>query len=93
MVTEHEFARLCQLARLRVDDTDKERFIKKLNEVFNWIDQLREIDVTQVELRTALDDESHGRTDDKIMPGVRQDVLSNATQQKFGMFEVPKVVG
>ncbi len=92
MLQEHEFEKLCQLSRLRIDAKDKDSFIQRLSEIFAWIDQLQEIDVSNVKLDIKEACDKHERSDDSCECDSNDDILSNTTNKKFNMFAVPKVV-
>ena len=41
--------RVAQLARLRLDDEQLEKTAEELNKIFTWIEQLDEVDVSNIE--------------------------------------------
>ena len=42
--------RVAQLARLRLDDEQLEKTAEELNKIFTWIEQLDEVDVSNLSL-------------------------------------------
>jgi aspartyl/glutamyl-tRNA(Asn/Gln) amidotransferase C subunit len=66
----------------------------KLNAVFEWIEQLSQIDVSNVNLDDILDEtgSTPERLDLPYMCNTREELLSNTKDKKFDMFCVPKVV-
>jgi aspartyl/glutamyl-tRNA(Asn/Gln) amidotransferase C subunit len=101
MLTKDKLDKICSLAKLKIDDNSDQKFVEKLNSVFEWIDQLSKIDVSGVELYDQLDcveagrsdiDSTPERIDEPMMTNTRDDVLSNSKHKKFGMFSVPKVI-
>jgi len=49
MIKKEEVKHIAGLARIGVDDKDVEKFSKDLSAVLNWIDQLKEADISGVE--------------------------------------------
>ena len=83
------FEKLCGLAKLQV--SNKEEFLQKMNSVFSWIDQLSKIDTENVDL-TDMSETTYERDDHPVMLNTRAEILSNTKETKFDMFSVPKIV-
>ena len=92
MLQKHEFDKLCKLSRLHINEDEEEKFINKLNEIFDWIDQLQEIDTSNVTLSADATKEEHERNDIVLQNNTIEEVLSNTEYKKYNMFAVPKVV-
>ncbi len=93
MLQEEELKKVCKLAQIKIDDNEKKDFLGKLNQVFNWIEQLSKIDVSQVDINDLSDMKTTSeRTDEPHMDNTREELLSNTKFKKFDMFCVPKVV-
>ena len=93
MLQEEELKKVCKLAKIRIDDNAKEDFLGKLNQVFNWIEQLAKIDVSQVNINDLSDmSTTPERADEPYTNNTREELLSNTKYKKFDMFCVPKVV-
>lgn len=91
MLSHDEFQKICKLAKLQVEDS--EAFLTKLNDIFDWIRQLQDIDTSEVELSVS----EGGRVErqdvvERTDSYTRNDILSNTVCKKFDMFAVPKVV-
>lgn len=90
-----EVAKAQKLARLRFQDHEQDYFIPHLNRVLDWIKQLKDINVQNVEPLVTPDEfiESTPIRKDQITDGeCAKEVLSNATDAVHGFFSVPKVV-
>ena len=84
---------LCKLAKLKIDDNEKEQFINRLNGVFEWIEQLTKIDVSNVNVNDLSQaDTTYERKDIPEMNNTREEILSNTNNKDHNMFRVPKVV-
>ncbi len=90
---EHKLDQLCKLAKLKIEDNEKEQFISRLNGVFEWIEQLSKIDVSNVDINDlSKEDTTYEREDVAIMHNTREEILSNTCNKDHNMFCVPKVV-
>ena len=93
MLSDKDLDKISRLARLHIDEKDKQNFLKKLNQVFDWIEQLAKIDVNNIDINNLIEMEATPeRVDESIMHNTRDEVLSNTKHKKFDMFCVPKVV-
>ena len=87
-----QLEKLCKLAKLKIEQSEQEQFLKQINSVFNWIDQLSKIDVSGVSLDDDMNETTYERHDEPEMTNTREEVLSNTKNKKFDMFSVPKIV-
>ena len=85
--------RVASLARIAISDEEAARLAPELGNILGWIEQLAEVDTTNVEPMTAVIP-NHLRLRDDVVTdgGVRDSVLSNAPQAEHGFFAVPKVI-
>ena len=93
MISSSDFEKICRLAKLSIPENDKNRFLDRLNSVFNWIEQLNEIDTSCVP--TEFNNHSNSTPERKDIPclqNTEDEILSNTKDKKFGMFCVPKIV-
>ena len=91
-------AKIASLARISMDDAELERMVPELNNILGWVEQLGEVDTSDVEPMTAVipntlrlrEDEVNA---DRLTGGDRrEDVLANAPAAEHGFFGVPKVI-
>ena len=93
MLSDSDLEKVSNLAKIRIDPSEKDNFLEKLNQVFGWIEQLSKIDVSQVDINNLKDmDTTPERLDEPCMDNTREELLSNTKFKKFDMFCVPKVV-
>lgn len=93
MISDRDFDKVCYLSKIAIPENYKERFLAKLNSVFDWIDQLQKIDTSSVDKVSLLDEEPvTERADIPSLQNTKDEVLSNTKNKKFGMFCVPKIV-
>ena len=91
-------AKIAALARIRMDDAECEALVPELNSILGWVEQLGEVDTSEVEPMTAVIPNTLRLRDDvvdadpKTGGGRREDVLANAPMAEHGFFGVPKVI-
>jgi aspartyl-tRNA(Asn)/glutamyl-tRNA(Gln) amidotransferase subunit C len=84
---------IAKLARIAVSDGEVEALVPELNNILGWIEQLQEVDVSDVEPMTAVIPNTLRLRDDVVTDGgIRDDVLKNAPVAEHGFFAVPKVI-
>ncbi len=86
-------AKIARLARLRVADTALEPMAGELNKIIAFVEQLKEVDTTDVPpMTSAVAMRLRLRPDVVTDGGKPQDILSNAPETIDGFFVVPKVI-
>ena len=91
-------AKIASLARIKMDDAALERLAPELNKILGFVDQLGEVDTSEVEPMTAVIPTTLRLRDDVVDAdpltggGVRDKVLANAPAAEHGFFGVPKVI-
>ncbi|HTI31783.1 MAG TPA: Asp-tRNA(Asn)/Glu-tRNA(Gln) amidotransferase subunit GatC [Sphingomonas sp.] len=85
--------KIAGLARIAVSDAEVEAMVPELNNILGWIEQLGEVDTSQVAPMTAVIPNTLRLRDDVVTDGnVRDKVLANAPAPEHGFFGVPKVI-
>lgn len=93
MLTDKDLEKISNLAKIKISPEEKDNFLGKMNQVFDWIEQLSKIDVSQVNINNLQEmDDTPERVDEPHMNNTRDELLSNTKYKKFDMFCVPKVV-
>ncbi len=82
------------LARIGLTEKEEEEFAKDLSNILNWMDDLKKIDVKNVEpLRNVNDIKLLERDDTEFSKNIEQEkLLSNAPKKNGNFFTVPKVI-
>jgi aspartyl-tRNA(Asn)/glutamyl-tRNA(Gln) amidotransferase subunit C len=92
-VTPDDVRKVARLSRIKIAEERVEPMTQELNSILNWIEQLSEVDVTDVEPMTSVVETKLPLREDAVTDGNYQDkVLSNAPNSEDGFFVVPKVV-
>ena len=81
------------VARIEVTDEEAEALEKELSGILDWVKQLDEVDVGNVEPMTRVTPMTLKKREDKVTDGeIVEQVLANAPQREGDFFVVPKVV-
>ncbi len=92
-ISKEEVEHVALLARLRFDESEKERLTTQLNSILEYMDQLKELDTTRVEPTFHAVARRNVYRKDVVLPSFPQDrALSNAPDGDRGFFRVPKII-
>jgi aspartyl-tRNA(Asn)/glutamyl-tRNA(Gln) amidotransferase subunit C len=81
------------LAKLDLDDRERDKAREDMQKMLNYIDKLNELDTVDVEpLSHILSVENVFREDVVTNGDDRENILANAPEKKDGQFQVPKTV-
>lgn len=82
-----------QLARIKIEEHESEKYANDITAVLNWFEMLDEVDVSSTPPANSRSQQATPLRQDVITDGGQVDaVIVNATDAKFNMFSVPKVV-
>jgi aspartyl-tRNA(Asn)/glutamyl-tRNA(Gln) amidotransferase subunit C len=85
--------RIAKLARIRVEEHEVAKLQTELNAILGWIEQLNEVDVTDVVPLSGGATMALPMRDDVVTDGdIPECVLANAPDRAGEFFAVPKVV-
>jgi aspartyl-tRNA(Asn)/glutamyl-tRNA(Gln) amidotransferase subunit C len=85
--------RVARLARLKVQDEEVPRLAGELNSILGFIEQLNEVDVSNVEPLTSVVSMKMKMREDVVTDGhYPEKIVANAPAQEDSFFMVPKVV-
>jgi aspartyl-tRNA(Asn)/glutamyl-tRNA(Gln) amidotransferase subunit C len=105
-VTEKDVRYVEDLANLELTGTERSRMVRDLNSILDYIDQLNELDTTQVEPMAQISDRygvdsaksgsarfAYAMREDLPRPSLPHDVaMRNAPETDGTFFKVPKVI-
>ncbi|WP_394730873.1 Asp-tRNA(Asn)/Glu-tRNA(Gln) amidotransferase subunit GatC [Altererythrobacter sp. GH1-8] len=97
-VDKETVAKIASLARIKMTDEELERMAPELNGILNWVEQLGEVDTSNIEPMTAVIPNTlrlradEVNADPKTGGDRRDDILANAPAAEHGFFGVPKVI-
>ncbi|ABC62365.1 Asp-tRNA(Asn)/Glu-tRNA(Gln) amidotransferase subunit GatC [Erythrobacter litoralis] len=97
-VDKETVAKIASLARIKMTDAELEKMAPELSNILDWVEQLGEVDTSDVEPMTAVIPNTLRLREDEVNAdpltggGVRDKVLANAPAAEHGFFGVPKVI-
>lgn len=92
-VDEATVRRIARLARIKVTDEEAKALEKEISGILDWVKQLDEVDVGNIEPMTRVIPMTLRKREDKVTDGeIPEEVLANAPQREGDFFVVPKVV-
>ncbi|NIJ40028.1 aspartyl-tRNA(Asn)/glutamyl-tRNA(Gln) amidotransferase subunit C [Parvibaculum indicum] len=92
-VDQNTVRHIARLARIAVRDDELEHLASELNSILDWVEQLGELDTSDVEpMTSAVETTMKMREDDVTVGNMQDEVTRNAPASEDGFFVVPKVV-
>lgn len=93
MIDREQVHKVALLARLDLTAEEEEKFTQQLGSILEYVEQLNELDVTDVVPTTRAIDVSNVTRADNLQPYPERDaILSCAPQQEGDFFRVPKIL-
>jgi aspartyl-tRNA(Asn)/glutamyl-tRNA(Gln) amidotransferase subunit C len=84
---------VARLARLKLTQDEKEKYVRQLGDILNYINKLNELDTSKVEPTSHVISLSNVFREDKVRESLpAEEILSNAPQKSRGFFRVKKVI-
>ena len=85
--------RIGRLARIRVEESEVEKYQGEINAILGFVEQLSEVNVDGVEPMTSVTPMTLRRRDDKVTDGgYPEKIVANAPLTEDNFFMVPKVI-
>jgi aspartyl-tRNA(Asn)/glutamyl-tRNA(Gln) amidotransferase subunit C len=93
MIDKEQVHKVAHLARLALTEEEETQFTGQLGDILDYVEQLGELDVTDVPPTTrAIDVSNITRADDPHPYGDRDSLLAVAPDQEGAFFKVPKIM-
>jgi aspartyl-tRNA(Asn)/glutamyl-tRNA(Gln) amidotransferase subunit C len=93
MISKQEVEYVAHLARLEIDDTQKDKFTSQLNDILLYIEKLNELDTKGVEPISHTIAVTNAFREDKVHNSLgTEKTLDNAPDARGEFFRVPKVI-
>jgi aspartyl-tRNA(Asn)/glutamyl-tRNA(Gln) amidotransferase subunit C len=85
--------RIGRLARIRVEESEVEKYQGEINAILGFVEQLSEVDVAGVEPMTSVTPMQLRRREDNVTDGgYPERIVKNAPLSEDNFFMVPKVI-
>lgn len=96
-ITESDIAKIAQLAHLEITEEERRAFTPQIAEIVSYVEQLNELDTSQVEPAigglTPEGERTDSSREDAVQPSLGQRLaLDQAPDPASGHFRVPKVL-
>jgi aspartyl-tRNA(Asn)/glutamyl-tRNA(Gln) amidotransferase subunit C len=86
-------AKIAHLARLKIPEEEHRQLAGELGKILDWVTQLDEVNVTNIEPLASVNDASLRWREDVVNDGGKPaDILANAPAKTADFFTVPKVI-
>lgn len=93
MIDSEQVRKVANLARLELTADEEAQFTTQLGSILDYIEQLNQLDVTNVAPTTRAIDVSNITREDILQPYAdREAILNSAPQQEGDFFRVPKIL-
>ena len=85
--------KIARLSRIKLEDKESEDYIKDLNHILDWVEQLNEVNTDNVEPLSNISSSTLPKREDVSKDiNSNEEILENAPDKLEGFFAVPKVV-
>ena len=92
MITIKDVEHVAKLARLELTEEEKELYTKQLGDVLKYVDQMNEVDTSNVKPMCQVIDFVNVMREDKVVQEISKEALmSNAPEVEGDFFKVPKI--
>ena len=92
MITIKDVEHVAKLARLELTEEEKEKFTGQLGAVLEYVNQMNEVDTSDVEpMAHAIDFSNVMREDKVVYEQTKDELMKNAPYEEDGFFRVPKI--
>lgn len=92
MITVKDVEHVAKLARLELTEEEKEKFTSQLGDVLKYVEQMNEVDTSNVEpMAHAIDFVNVMREDQVKYEQTKEELMNNAPDAEDGFFKVPKI--
>ena len=92
MITIKDVEHVAKLARLELTEEEKEKFTGQLGAVLEYVNQMNEVDTSDVEpMAHAIDFSNVMREDTVVYEQTKEELMKNAPYEENGFFRVPKI--
>lgn len=92
-ITRETVQHVAKLARLELTPEETERYTQDLGKILSLVEELNEVDLSQVELDMDTSTEIVFRADKAVREFSREELMKNAPSEEDGFFRVPKILG
>lgn len=92
-ITANEVKHVASLAKLEFIDEELQKFTGQMDEIINMVEQLGEVDTTDVPVTSTVTEEVNVMREDVAVKGTDRTLLmKNVPEEKDGLIKVPAII-
>lgn len=92
-ITANEVKHVASLAKLEFTDEELQKFTGQMDEIINMVEQLGEVDTTDVPVTSTVTEEVNVMREDVAVKGTDRTLLmKNVPEEKDGLIKVPAII-
>ena len=92
-ITANEVKHVASLAKLEFTDEELQKFTGQMDEIINMVEQLGEVDTTDVPVTSTVTEEVNVMREDVAVKGTDRNLLmKNVPEEKDGLIKVPAII-
>ena len=92
-ITANEVKHVASLAKLEFTDEELQKFTGQMDEIINMVEQLGEVDTTDVPVTSTVTEEVNVMREDVAVKGTDRTLLmKNVLEEKDGLIKVPAII-
>ncbi|KLA48681.1 Asp-tRNA(Asn)/Glu-tRNA(Gln) amidotransferase subunit GatC [Ligilactobacillus ruminis] len=92
-ITANEVKHVASLAKLEFTDEELQKFTGQMDEIINMVEQLGEVDTTDVPVTSTVTEEINVMREDVAVKGTDRTLLmKNVPEEKDGLIKVPAII-
>lgn len=92
-ITANEVKHVASLAKLEFTDEELRKFTGQMDEIINMVEQLGEVDTTDVPVTSTVTEEVNVMREDVAVKGTDRTLLmKNVPEEKDGLIKVPAII-
>lgn len=92
MISKEDTKHVAKLGRLELSEQEVEKFSTQLGNILKYVEQMNEIDTTDVKpMAHPFDIVNVMREDEVYYENTKEELLQNAPEEEDGFFRVPKI--
>lgn len=92
-ITANEVKHVASLAKLEFTDEELQKFTGQMDEIINMVEQLGEVDTTDVPVTSTVTEEVNVMREDVTVKGTDRTLLmKNVPEEKDGLIKVPAII-
>lgn len=94
MISKEQIEHIAKLARIEINEQEKEKFTKELSLILDYVGKLKEVDVSKIESILQVTGLENIMREDKIKKGknIRDKLLKEAPKIKGDHIKVPRIL-